>query len=111
MKTLYAFVLVSMFLLVGCTTLPSEPENGPPEPEPVPGPAPEPEPGEGRIMGYPPKNGDQCSSRAAHKSAVPEGYPDALCYDLKNLQAWCQLHRYWANTSGACMAIGAGHDH
>ncbi len=102
---LLATLFLALFLL-GCTTVPSEPENGPTEPEPVPGPAPEPEPGEGRIMGYPPTNGDRCSSRAAHKYAEPEGYSDALCYDAANFARWCQNQIY--QDEGQCAAANGG---
>jgi len=98
-------ILVFLFT-VGCTTTPTEPENGSPEPEPVPGPAPEPEPGEGRIMGYPPTNGDLCSSRAAHKYAEPQGQSNALCYDPANFERYCQSKVY--SDEGQCAEANGG---
>jgi len=110
MKFLIALFIVLFFL--GCTTVPPDPENGPPEPEPVPGPvpgpAPEPEPGEGRVMGYPPGPSGKCSSRAAHDRPLSM---TGLCYNQADLEQWCLTYRYRANTEGACMAIGAGYDH
>ncbi len=117
MKLVAAF-FVGLFLLfvMGCTTLPTEPENGPPEgppeSEPVPGPAPQPEPGEGRIMGYDGKldaNGTLvCSGRAAHKKPVPQGRrnPPSQCYDLDNFRRYCQSKVY--SDEGQCSEVIGG---
>ena len=96
-----ALLLVVFLFLLGCPTIPTEPENGPPEPEPIPGPAPEPEPEpgpvpepDGGIMGYPgtlDENGNLvCSVHAAHLKPVPEGYKDPLCYPEPDFGRWCR---------------------
>ena len=115
------FVGLFLLLLLGCTTVPTEPAPGPTEPEPVPGPpetepapgpAPEPEPGEGRIMGYdgkPDANGRLvCSGRAAHKYPVPQGRrnPPPQCYDLGNFERYCQSKVY--SDEGQCSEVIGG---
>ena len=96
-------IAVLALTLGACTTIP--PENGPPEPEPVPIPAPEPEPG--GPMGYPPEDGNLCSSDAAHKYAEPQGASNAKCYKPKAFAEWCKRFQIYGD-EGQCAAANGG---